>query len=283
MVIMRIVNTTCIFPKGYDIFKALDRLKSAGFDVADIALDYYVETNGGFVSDGWREWTMEVKKHAQSIGLELYQCHGVGLPEGFYNNPNDYAYRGLEFAGMTGIKWVVMHPQEIKGRTAPEFDNEFVEKSIKWFGPLIEHAKEVGTGVAIENLPWPNCNRIAPLAAIVDGLRAEHSGAKVGICWDTGHANIFGTRPSEIKVLGDRLVTLHIHDNHGWPDDEHQIPYYGTYDWTEFIHTLREMDYKGEFVLEAHHQMIDAADDIELQNRLMREMLEVSHKILALP
>ena len=280
---MKIVNTTCVFPFNYDIFEALKRLKKAGFNTIDIAVDYCVQNGAPFVSRCWKSWTKKIKEYAASENIELYQCHGVGVPEDFYSDPNDLAYRAVEFAGMLGIKWVVMHPQELKGKQTQEYDGEFAAKNIKWFGPIIDRAIKCGTGIAIENLPWPNCNRISALIPIVDGLKAEHPGASVGICWDTGHANINGTRPAEIKALGDRLVTLHVQDNHGWPSDEHLIPYYGTYDWEEFIHTLREMDYKGEFVLEAHHQMLEVADEPEKQEKLLREMLDVSNKILQLP
>lgn len=101
-------------------------------------------------------------------------------------------------------------------------------------------------GLALENLPWANSDRAKPLADLVDALGGEN----VGVCWDTGHAHFNKLPPSEMKVLENRLVTLHIHDNNGTYDD-HQIPYYGygTYDWVGFMKTLREMDYKGDFVL----------------------------------
>ena len=85
-----------------------------------------------------------------------------------------------------------------------------------------------------------------------------------------------------MKVLGHRLVTLHIHDNTGTYDD-HQIPYYGygTYDWVGFMQTLKEMDYKGDFVLEAHHQMRETTDEA-LWDRYLGEMMDASRKMLAL-
>ncbi len=276
---MKIVNTTCVFKPGFDIFEAIDRLCEAGYRLLDLALDYCVVPGHPFISDHWLEWAKEVKAYADGKGVAFYQCHGVGVPSEFYNNPNDLAYRAIDVAQVLGIRWIVMHPQEIKEKTEEIYDDLYVAENVKWFTPFVRRAQEAGVGVAIENLPWANCNRAKPLAQIVDGLNAPN----VGICWDTGHANINNTPPSEIKVLGHRLVTLHIHDNHGYPYDEHGIPYYGTYDWSGFIHTLREMNYQGEFVLEAHHQMLEAADDRALQNQLLAEMIEVSNKIMQLP
>ena len=275
---MEIVNTTCVFKPGYDVFKAIDELKEAGFTKLDLALDYCFIDGHPFLSDHYLDWTQELKDYAESKGVTFYQCHGVGGPEELYRNLKDICYRAIDVARILGIRWIVMHPQEIKGKTEEIYDDFYVSENIKWFTPYVLRAKEAGVGVAIENLPWPNCNRAKPLAQIVDGLGTDN----VGVCWDTGHAHINGTPPSELKIIGDRLVTLHIHDNYGTGDD-HAIPYYGTYDWTEFMHTLREIGYKGEFVLEAHHQMLEAADDPDMKKKLLAEMVEVSHKLINLP
>ena len=143
--------------------------------------------------------------------------------------------------------------------------------------PTAAPSDDEGDGVAIENLPWKNCHTAKNIRAIVDRLDSPFAGG----CWDTGHAHCNRFPPSEMKDLGDKLVTLHIQDSVGM--DDHLIPYYGHYDWESFIHTLREMNYKGEFVLEAHHQMLEVADDPEKQNKLLAEMLEVSNRIMQLP
>ena len=53
-----------------------------------------------------------------------------------------------------------------------------------------------------------------------------------------------------IKVLGDDLKTLHIHDNYAGADDRHYIPFRGTIDWDKFIQGLNEIGYKGSINLE---------------------------------
>jgi sugar phosphate isomerase/epimerase len=45
-------------------------------------------------------------------------------------------------------------------------------------------------------------------------------------------------------MLGDRLLTLHVHDNDGI-NDNHNSPYIGVCNWERFILGLRKMGYKG--------------------------------------
>ena len=72
-------------------------------------------------------------------------------------------------------------------------------------------------------------------------------------CLDIGHAEMKGldaTAPDMIRALGSRLQALHLHDNDRWKD-LHQIPFAGSIDWNEVVRALRDVDYKGEFTLEA--------------------------------
>ena len=54
---------------------------------------------------------------------------------------------------------------------------------------------------------------------------------------------------STLKVLGDRVVALHVHDNDGL-EDRHVAPYMGILDWERFIKGLKEIKYKGAMTLE---------------------------------
>ena len=57
------------------------------------------------------------------------------------------------------------------------------------------------------------------------------------------------------------MASLHIQDNHGTYRDEHLMPGDGDIDWKEFLDTLHTIGYKGEMVLEAHHQSLEAEDE----------------------
>ena len=45
--------------------------------------------------------------------------------------------------------------------------------------------------------------------------------------------------------------------------------------------TLREMNYQGDFVLEAHHQMRETTDEA-LWNRYLKEMMDASRQLIAM-
>ena len=73
----------------------------------------------------------------------------------------------------------------------------------------------------------------------------------VGVCLDTGHVGIFENMSvgEAVRVFGDKLRTLHIHDTiTGY--DLHIMPYFGKNDWNEFVLALKEIGFKGVFNLE---------------------------------
>lgn len=119
-----------------------------------------------------------------------------------------------------------------------------------------QYAKEHGVLIAIENLdrfaPWCDMEQ---LPKIVWGADSD----AVGFCLDTGHAWCCGNDPAKwIPIMGDKLFTTHIHDNHGLPEalscheglfdvtsglDEHLSPGFGTISWREFLLALRKSGY----------------------------------------
>jgi sugar phosphate isomerase/epimerase len=52
----------------------------------------------------------------------------------------------------------------------------------------------------------------------------------VGVCLDLGHAHISSGVSDAVTALGKRIVSVHVHDNHGIKD-EHLWPGEGTIDW----------------------------------------------------
>lgn len=279
---MRIVNTTGVFGLDMDLHESIDRLYRAGFRYIDLGLLYLdYKTPHPFISEDWKAWTQDLKAYADSLGVQFVQCHGVGTSKALYDNPESIAYRAIEIVAILGVKWIVVHPQDPPQYYPPGLwkdEGEFVRLQTKWLRRYLDLCEDRGVGLALENLPWPHSNRAKPLADIVDAMDSEN----VGVCWDTGHGRIFGLDHNEIRTLGHRLVTIHAHDNSG-KGDEHQIPFhgYGTFDWVSFMKMLREIHYKGDFVLEAHHQMRETTDEA-LWDRYLREMLETSQKLIGI-
>ena len=64
----------------------------------------------------------------------------------------------------------------------------------------------------------------------------------LGVCFDTGHANCYGDREwkRSVEILGEQIVTCHLHDNYGSFDD-HNPPGEGNIDWNEMCAALKSL------------------------------------------
>ena len=71
----------------------------------------------------------------------------------------------------------------------------------------------------------------------------------VGVCLDLGHAHITVGTAEAIRTLGDRIATVHVHDNHGIKD-EHLWPGDGTIDWPATAKALQALATPPATVLE---------------------------------
>ena len=79
------------------------------------------------------------------------------------------------------------------------------------------------------------------------GLMKDLDDANVGVVIDTGHRNLSGDPAAALRTIGEYLITLHLHDNHG-QEDEHLLPGRGNIAWDEVVHALRSIDYAGVFM-----------------------------------
>ncbi len=70
-----------------------------------------------------------------------------------------------------------------------------------------------------------------------------------GICVDVGHANVGEEPVTALERSMARLIEVHVSDNNG-DGDTHLLPGEGSMKWDEIIATLRERDFKGNFVFE---------------------------------
>ncbi len=72
-----------------------------------------------------------------------------------------------------------------------------------------------------------------------------------------------GGDPAEmIRTLGgDRVTSLHIHDN-AHKQDDHTLPYLGKLDWEAITCALGEIDYQGDFTFEVSSYFQAFDDDM---------------------
>lgn len=152
----------------------------------------------------------------------------------------------LDAAAELGGPIVVVHLLQPYGIPPGDVRERMIEQGRRSIGTLAAQAEARGVALALENGQERAYDEV--LACLLD----EFDGDQVGLCYDSGHENVQGTCFRMLEEFGHRLITLHVHDNHG--SDTHALPYDGTIDWARFREVLHGLDYSGNLLLEAGMQ-----------------------------
>ena len=250
---IKIVTTTAVFQPGYPAESAVSRLAGLGFEALDMAFDYWTEKDSPFMSDGCLKWAEKLRVFAEDAGAPYKHSHAPGEAG---NDP--VIGRSIECAAALGAKYMVLHPvwRNADGSIIEDRE-EFISRNAVEYGRWLDKARGCGVVILSENLLWGASKD----PKVISDLVREIGSDSFGWCYDTGHANCFGYKPSVLLECSEAPLSLHMQDNHGTPADEHLIPGDGTVDWDSLIRTLKAVGYPGDCVLEAHHQSLDAPDE----------------------
>ncbi len=110
----------------------------------------------------------------------------------------------------------------------------WLEKSLITWNEVLRRAGETGTKIAIENIFEDSPDNLRLLADAID-----HE--LFGLCFDTGHFNLFSrvTLEEWIGQTGKRIIELHLHDNDG-KSDAHTSIGKGTFDFRTLFSLLAD-------------------------------------------
>ncbi len=256
----------------------LPLVKEAGFDCIDFNIDSkisYRETCNGKIDEFFKQSDEELKKFykplkdkLEELNITMSQMHG---PFPIFAKDNEAATKQLVNATHKCIMlceffncpYLIVHPSKL------DCPKEEYELNIKQYTDLIEDAKKYKVGICLENMFQGKdghvteavCSDIKEAVNYIDTLN-EIAGEKIfSFCYDLGHATLLGKDiRRSINELGDRLTTLHIHDNNGL-NDTHQQPFSNTRgsgwvtDWNGFIEGLRDINYKGVLSFETFNAL----------------------------
>lgn len=159
----------------------------------------------------------------------------------------DEIKRALEAAEQIPFKNLIVH--------LGEREDTWSQRTIDYALTALEHlgafAKALGVRLLVENLT----NNVTTPEHLITILDLDHLD-NVGICLDLGHAHMTVGVPDAVNVLGNRIVSLHVHDNHGMKD-EHLWPGDGTIDWKTTATGLNALANPPAAVLEIGYSLGD--------------------------
>jgi sugar phosphate isomerase/epimerase len=152
----------------------------------------------------------------------------------------DEMKRALEAAEYISLRNLIVHLGERTDTWSP--------RSIEYALTALEHlgafAHPLGVRLLVENL----LSEPTTPEHLVMILEMGHLN-NVGVCLDLGHAHVTVGVTEAIATLGNRIASVHVHDNHG-VKDEHLWPGDGTIDWTAAADGLKKLATPPALVLE---------------------------------
>jgi sugar phosphate isomerase/epimerase len=229
---------------NYDITleKQLPMIKDAGF--SHVSLGERVEHSGYLTSAGQQG----VQRLLEKNDLEVCSIHSpfgrnidISSPDCATAENTILVYeKCIDTAVLVEARVVIFHPtaymrfEDLNNRKKRIVDN--VRR-------LLEHIGGAPVSLAVENESSAPPNEI--LGYSLDAI-ADH---KYGFCYDSSHDNLADRPLALLKHYGHRLLTTHISDNRGEQDD-HMLPYEGTFPWRDFCRLFSRIDFEGILLLE---------------------------------
>lgn len=266
------VSTFGAFTLGID--EGLRAIAEAGFDAIDIGLDSVFAQkdtiDGAYEAylldeNRIRETVVAVKEGLKKYGLTIGQAHAPSAYVPRKPRETEIMRKCVEkcFAICEELdcRHLVIHPICDGSARYPSLTKEDeIRENMAYFSSIIPLLKKHNVVCCLENaysLDWGTkkayacaCSDMAEANRYIDDLNALAGEKRFAFCLDTGHALMIGTDIyNAIKILGDRLEILHVHDNDGYLD-EHTAAFLGVCNWGRFIKGLREFGYKGNINME---------------------------------
>ncbi len=149
----------------------------------------------------------------------------------------------LGFGKILNSKVIVFH----SGYDRWKYDNRidiWLDGSLKTWMPVEKQAADMGIKIAIENIFEEDPEHLKLLSK-------EINSEYFGICFDTGHFNLFSKLPLKewLGIIKPYIKELHLHDNSRY-EDEHLAIGEGDFDFATLFNELKGIE--CVHTLEAH-------------------------------
>ena len=248
---MKLATATADFmPYTHCQIKSMELVREAGFHYVDYSFYTDYRDQCGIYGENPEKHIEDVIRAADGLGLQLVQAHApMGKP---ISEDNSAFVRdtiaSVDACGRMGIPNLVVHAGYAPGLTVAQT----FQKNKEFFMPVLECAEKYGINILIENFNkmtkpdvyWTDNARdlLAQIQCVNHPL--FHA------VWDVGHANLQEMpQDAELRLLGNHIRALHIHDNLG-DADTHLLPYFGTLNLDSVMHGLQDIGYNGYFTFD---------------------------------
>lgn len=251
-----------LFDEHVTVEEAIRRCAATGFRALDFDYCDYQKPLLGQTWDDEEAWANRLRAAADAAGAHFVQMHGPMFDK-FGTGAEHEALmvlceRSIRTAHILGVPWVVLEPETSAGAFDAAQRRRHRDQNAAFVRRLLPVAERLGVGIAMENLPDSGARSRGArrwygavpeeLIELVDTF--DHP--LVGICWDTGHAQLQGLDQGQsLRAIGSRLQALHVQDNDG-VSDQHLLPFHGTVDWSAVMAALAAIAYPGAFTYEVH-------------------------------
>lgn len=265
---MVIGTSSSMYTHDCSMKECMKQIRNTGYDSVDFNLYDFCQSTGPMTASNWKSWVNDVRKAAKDAGLVIGQIHALlGLftaPDLTYEPPSEIVYRNIEACAILECTELVFHQifyPEIVG--SKELRERLMAYNARWFKELLIAAKRNKIHIDLENTfdrrPQPYTPPFSTASDLLE-LAEAIGDDSVGICLDTGHANIMSLDiVSMISLFGSKLRVLHLNDNLGSIEpcsgqsvlsDQHFFPGTGNIDFPKVFMALKDIGYSGIINLE---------------------------------
>lgn len=285
------IQTKSIWP-DMGIERGAKLISDAGFTRVDFNIDTFLKNTdlySGRVNDFFKQdleklvdYFLQYRAVMDANGIRPSQMHAPYPWRVEGRGPqNDFMMteaipKSIVIAEMLGVPWVVLHPAKLQYMYGIEAEHN---TNIEYFKAIVPLLKQCNVKICVENLYEGVGGRITegvcadPYDAIyyIDTMN-DYAGEELfGLCLDTGHLQLVRRDHGEyIRVVGNRLKILHMHENDA-NGDLHQLPFsFGDradsgLNWDGFIAALRDIGFDGTLSFETYPCVNTMPDSAKLQ------------------
>ncbi|UCD06581.1 MAG: sugar phosphate isomerase/epimerase [candidate division WOR-3 bacterium] len=222
--------------------KQLPLIKNAGF--THVSIGARIEHSNYLEDKGKNDIRTMVESHGLGI-CSIHTPFGKGIdissPDNAISDRTVELYqRCIDTAWYLSAGVVIFHPTAYLRSDNIDARKDVVARNV---AKLLDHAGKGSVRLAVENDSYEPANDV--LSHLLD----EISDPGFGFCYDSSHDNLVKQPLALLDKYGRRLLTTHISDNRG-KEDDHMLPFEGSYDWDRFCKVFPCDAFGGIFLLE---------------------------------